>query len=79
MGRIIDWLKDSHRWQHLLGGSAIGLLSCDMYCALLAGCGTAGALEFKDYKYGQGWDWTDFVLTLAGVAAGFGVRTIAFE
>ena len=76
MGKVIDWLKDSHRYQHILGGIGIGLLSDDLYCAVLAGCGTAGALEFKDYKYQQGWDWIDFSLTLVGVGAGFGVRTL---
>lgn len=76
MKKLWTWFLASHRWQHLLGGIVIGLLSDGWYCAALAGCGTAGALEFKDYKYKQGWDWVDFAITLAGVALGYTIRNM---
>ena len=71
---IVNWVLDSNRYKHILGGMAIGLGADDVYCAVYAGIGVAGALELKDHLYGQGWDWTDFTLTLAGVAIGQGVR-----
>lgn len=76
MKKIIDWFKESHRWQHFLGGVAIGLGSPDTYCAAYTGIGVAGALEFKDMKYDGKWDWIDFSITLAGVAVGFGARML---
>lgn len=73
---IIDWFKQSNRWKHLLGGVVVGALADDWYCATLAGVGVAGAMEFKDYQWGGKPDWVDFALTIAGVAAGFGLRTL---
>ena len=74
MKKIIDWLKQSNRGKHLIGGFGIGLLSDDLYCAGLAGIGVASALEFKDTQWGGKWDWIDWGLTVGGVAAGFAVR-----
>lgn len=74
MNKVINWFKESNRWKHLVGGCAIGALSNDWYCAALAGLGTASALEFKDTQWGGKWDWIDWGITLAGVAAGFGAR-----
>lgn len=76
MAKIIEWLKDSHRYQHFICGFIVGLGSTDVYCAAYTGVGVAGALEFKDKSYGGKWDWIDFGLTVLGVAAGFGVRTL---
>jgi hypothetical protein len=73
---IIDWFKQSNRWKHLLGGAAIGALSDDRYCALLAGGSAAGCLELKDKMWGGEWDWIDLSLTLAGTAVGFGTRML---
>lgn len=70
MKKIINWLNESHRLNHIGGGFLIGFLSNSNYCALLAGVGVAGALEFKDKLWSGKWDWIDFGLTLAGVAAG---------
>lgn len=74
MKKIINWLKQSNRGKHLIGGFGIGLLSNDLYCAGLAGIGVASALEFKDTQWGGKWDWIDWGLTVCGVAAGFAVR-----
>ena len=71
---IIHFFKESHRWQHLTGGILIGLLSLGCwYAALLAGVGIASALEFKDKSWGGRWDWIDWIITIAGVAVGFGI------
>jgi hypothetical protein len=70
----MSWITDSHRWQHLVGGIVIGLLSIGCwYTALLAGVGIASALEFKDKSWGGRWDWIDWIMTIAGVAGGFGI------
>lgn len=70
----MSWITDSHRWQHLMGGIVIGLLSIGCwYTALLAGVGIASALEFKDKSWGGRWDWIDWIMTIAGVAVGFGI------
>lgn len=74
MNKLITWLKESHRLNHLGGGFLIGLLSNSNYCAALAGCGVAAALELKDKLWGGKWDWIDFALTVAGVAVGRLIR-----
>lgn len=76
MKKIISWLKESHRWQHVVGGLAIGLLSDSNYCAAFAGLGIASALEFKDKACGGKWDWIAWALTLAGVFVGRLIRII---
>ena len=73
----MSWLTESHRWQHLLGGLVIGILSLgSWYTALLAGAGIASALEFKDKSWGGKWDWLDWIVTITGVLIGFGICLI---
>lgn len=79
MKKIIDWLKDSHRLQHLGLGAVYGLFADDWYCALYGGIGVAGALEFKDYQWGGRPDWIDFSLTVAGVAMGYDLRVLILK
>lgn len=74
MKKIWDWLKQSNRYKHLVGGMAIGLMAEDWYCAGLAGVGIASALEYKDKAHGGAWDWLDWGLTIAGVIVGYGLR-----
>ena len=74
MKKVWEWLKESNRYKHLIGGMAIGLLSDDWYCAALSGVGIASALEYKDKAHGDSWDWIDWGLTIAGVIVGYGLR-----
>lgn len=70
----MSWITESHRLQHFIGGFIIGLLSLGQwYTASLAGFGIASVLEFKDKSWGGKWDWTDWIVTIAGVATGFGI------
>lgn len=70
MEKIISWLKESHRLQHIVGGLAIGLLSDSNYCATLSGLGVASSLELKDKLWGGKWDWVDWALVVGGVIVG---------
>lgn len=74
MKKIIEWLKESNRYKHLVGGIVIGMLSDDWYCAALSGVGIASSLEYKDKAHGGVWDWTNWGLTVAGVIVGYGLR-----
>lgn len=76
MKKIWDWLKQSNRYKHLVGGMAIGFISDDWYCAALSGVGIASALEYKDKAHGGSWDWVDWGLTIAGVIVGYALRWI---
>lgn len=78
MKKIIAWLMESHRWQHLLIGILIGFGANSVYCAAYAGLGVSITSELKDKLWGGLWDWIDFTLTLAGVAVGYTVRGLIF-
>lgn len=78
MKKILDWLKKSHRWLHLLIGLLIGLGAMSVYCAAYAGIGVAITSELKDKLWGGLWDWVDFVLTIAGVAVGYVIHGLIF-
>lgn len=74
MKKIINWLKQSNRGKHLIGGIAIGAGADSVYCAAYAGIGVASALELKDKLWGGKWDWIDWSLTVAGVVIGQTIR-----
>ena len=76
MKKIILWLKESHRLQHVVGGLAIGLLSDSNYCATLSGLVVASSLELKDKLWGGKWDWVDWALTIGGVIVGRLIRIL---
>ena len=78
MKRIWQWLKDSNRLKHLLGGIVVGFGANDWYCAEYAGIGVAAALELKDKLWGGEPDWVDFAITVAGVNVGYLVRFLIF-
>lgn len=76
--KAIIWLKTSHHWQHLVGGVAIGLFANGWYCTEFAGCGVAFALELKDLLYGNKFDPTDALLTIAGTNIGYLMQRLVF-
>lgn len=77
MKNVIEWIKQSNRWKHLLGGVLVGLGSSDLYCAAYSGVGVASALELKDKLWGSTIDIVDWGITLVGVAIGFGLHCVA--
>lgn len=63
--KVLDWLNESNRWKHLIGGMVLGML-----LTVFAAIGAAGGMEFKDKEYGGKWDWIDFGLTVLGGVVG---------
>ena len=57
----MQWLKESNRLKHLLYAIPIGLI-----LTILAVIGCAFGMEFKDYQYGNKFDWLDILATLIG-------------
>jgi hypothetical protein len=79
MGKLLKWLEKSNRYKHIVCGCLIGLFADNLYCAAYAGLGIASALEFKDKSWGGEWDWIDWICTIIGVAAGFGIRILIIK
>lgn len=75
--KVWGWLAASNRYKHLAGGFVLGLLSPGAYAAALTVGAVASALEFKDRSWGGKWDWTDWAVTVAGGAVGYGLRALA--
>ena len=74
MKKIYQFLTTSNRYKHLFGGVVIGMLANTPYCAAYAGVGVASALELKDKLWGGKPDVVDWVVTIVGVALGYGLR-----
>lgn len=74
MSKLTDWLRESNRWKHLLGGLTLGLLADGWYCAVLCGAAVGGAMEFKDWQWGGRPDLVDFLLTFAGCIIGYTIK-----
>lgn len=73
---ILEWLKQSNRWKHLLGGFIIGIIPNGWFAGIYGGVLTASALEFKDKMKGGNWDWIDWMLTVGGAVAGCIIRLL---
>lgn len=67
----MNWITESNRWKHMVGGFALGLV-LTFLCAL----GAAGGMEFKDYQWGGKPDVLDFVATCIGGAIGQALQVL---
>ena len=76
--KVWEWLKSSHRLLHFLLGILVGFGADGVYCAAYTGIGISITSELKDKLWGGAWDWTDFSLTLGGVATGYTLRGLIF-
>lgn len=74
MKKIINWLKYSNRWKHLLYGMLVSLIAGIEFT-----CGVAAGMEYKDNLYGNRWDWIDFSLTIAGGLIGYVTRSFILK
>lgn len=71
MKKIWNWLKESNRANHLVGGMLVGFFPLNWWAGIYAACVAGLALEFKDEAHGGKWDWVDCGLTaLGGVIGG---------
>ena len=62
---MFKWLKESNRLKHLIYAIPIGFIF-SIICVI----GVASGLEYKDYLYGNKWDWLDWTATLIGGLVG---------
>ncbi len=53
MKKIIDWLGESNRWKHLVGGFALCSVMQTWWDAAVLAVSVASALEFKDRAHGE--------------------------
>lgn len=61
----MSWITESNRQKHLLYAIPVGLVF-----TILAVLGCAMGMEFKDWQYGNKFDWLDVAATLIGGAIG---------
>lgn len=66
---MFKWLKESNRTKHLLYAIPIGF-----FLTILCVIGVASGLEYKDFAYGNKWDWADWFATILGGIAGQAVQ-----
>ena len=66
MNKFFNFLAQSNRYKHLIGGFFVAMLGGALYPALYATIVAASCLELKDCLYGNAWDWLDWICTLAG-------------
>ena len=55
MNKIIEFLKQSNRYKHLIGGLLVGILAFTPWTALYAAAVAASCLELKDKLKGGLW------------------------
>lgn len=67
--KAVNWVKDSNRYKHLIGGAIIGACGGSFWTGLYGGVIAASCLEFKDKAHGGLWDWTDWAITVGGAVA----------
>jgi len=68
MNKIFSFLKKSNRYKHLVGGLLVGLCALSPWAAIYSAIISASCLELKDRLYGNKFDLTDWLLTVAGGA-----------
>ena len=66
--QIINFIKTSNHYKHLIGCFVVGILACAPWTALYSAIVAATGLEMKDKMYSNFYDWTDWSLTVGGGA-----------
>ncbi|MCI5646903.1 MAG: hypothetical protein SPC28_05805 [Alloprevotella sp.] len=62
MDKILDFLKRSNRYKHLIGGFLVGICALSGQNAIYAAAVAASCLELKDKLHGCMWDWVDWII-----------------
>ena len=66
--QIINFIKNSNRYMHLISGFIVSWLTASPYAGIYAAVVAATCLELKDRLYGNKFGLTDWLLTVAGGA-----------
>ena len=66
--KLKSFLMESNRYKHLIGGLLVGLCALSPWAAIYSAIIAASCLELKDRLYGNKFDLTDWLLTVAGGA-----------
>lgn len=61
----MSWITESNRQKHFKYA-----ILCGFVGTFLFALGVAMGLEYKDYAYGNKWDWLDIAATLLGGLVG---------
>ena len=61
----MSWITESNRQKHFEYA-----ILCGFVRTFLFALGVAMGLEYKDYAYGNKWDWLDIAATLLGGLVG---------
>lgn len=65
MEKLINWLKQSNRYKHLLYA-----IPASFILTVLFGLGLGVGMELKDKLWGGKWDWNDLLCTAIGSVIG---------
>ena len=76
MKKLLNWLKQSHRLEHIILSVVIGLLFNNLIYTAICATMVAVALEYKDKAYGNKWDWMDWSLTIGGALVINGIKML---
>lgn len=61
----MSWITESNRQKHFKYAIVCGFVGTFLFAL-----GVAKGLEYKDYAYGNKWDWLDIAATLLGGLVG---------
>ena len=64
--QIINFIKNSNRYMHLISGFIVAILAASPYAGIYAAVVAATCLELKDRLYGNQFDLTEWLLTVVG-------------
>ena len=76
MKKLWNWLRTSHRLEHIILSVVIGLLFDNLIGTTICVLLVASALEYKDKAYGGKWDWIDWSLTIAPALVVNGIKML---
>lgn len=65
----MSWIKESNRPKHFAYSALCGLMGTFLFAL-----GVAVGMEYKDYAYGNKWDWLDLLASVLGGLAGQAVQ-----